>query len=434
MTADVGIHKLIQEEDAKLSAEAAAKNGRAAAMAGAEFSALGDDRYRLSLPAIGVTFAVDRLRREYHELQGELSVRCDLPGASPVGNDKNLSIADFNFSSARARQDRAKLLAGRANTGNHLDWFALVEEFSQKVLEADRTGQPAQDLRTFEEPAPDDDFEVEGLQLLKDHPVILFGDGGAAKSYLALYLAGRLAERGLRVGVFDWELSGPDHKVRLRKLFPDGMPLIFYVRCTRPLTYEADRLKRIVRENRLDYCVFDSVAYAVDGPPESAEIAARYFRSVRGIGGGGIHVAHISKAEGADQKPFGSAFWHNSARATWFAAKAEETPDGSILRLGLFQRKNNLGRLRPPIAFTITFEENRTTFRRSDVADNPDLAAQMSIRQRMAAVLRKGAMAPEEIARELEAKPETVNRTARRYKNLFVLLPGGKWGLLERMT
>jgi len=66
-----------------------------------------------------------------------------------------LSIADFNLSSARARQDRAKLLSLRANTGD-LDWVGLVEEFCQRVLQAERTGQPAVDLRTLELPAADE--------------------------------------------------------------------------------------------------------------------------------------------------------------------------------------------------------------------------------------------------------------------------------------
>ena len=402
MMADAGINKLIREEDAKLSTEHAVKNGRAAATAGAEFSALGEDRYRLSLPAIGVVFEVDRLRRDHNELMGELCVRCDLPGALPVGNDKNLNIADFNFSSARARQDLAKLLAQRANTGNHLDWFGLMEEFSQKVLEADRAGQPAVDLRTLPAPAAEDTLNVEGLYLLRRHPTILFGDGGAAKSYLGLYLAGRLAERGIQVALFDWELAGEDHRDRLGRLFPDGMPRILYARCERPLVYDVDRLRRIVRENAIDYIIYDSVAFACDGPPEAAEVAGRYFRAARQIGGGSLHIAHISKGENADQKPFGSAFWHNGARSTWYVQRASGDSNSDTISIGLLNRKANLGRLRPPVGFTITFTDDRTTFRRSDVADSPELAGLLTVRQRMAALLRKGAMMPEAIAEEIE--------------------------------
>jgi hypothetical protein len=176
--------------------------------------------------------------------------------------------------------------------------------------------------------------------------------------------------------------------------FPDGMPRILYARCERPLVYEVDRLRRIVRDNGIEFSVFDSVAFACDGPPEAAEVARRYFRAVRQIGGGSLHIAHVSKAEGADNKPFGSTFWHNGARSTWF--------------------------------------DEVTRFRRTDVADSPDLAGQLTVRQRMAALLRKGAMAPAAIAEEMEAKADTIERTARRYKEQFIVIPGGRIGLLEK--
>jgi len=421
------IERILQQEQAKARVEQVRKNGHAAVRAGVEFTAIGDDRYRLALPAIGVVLEVDRLRREHNELLGELSVRCELPGARTF--DGNLSVVDFNFSSARARQDRAKLLAVRSNASD-VDWHGIVEELCIRVLQADRTGQPAVDLRTLPAPAADDLFHVEGLRLLRRHPTVLFGDGGACKSYLGLYLAGRLAEREMRVALFDWELCGDDHRDRLERLFPDGMPRVLYARCERPLVYEADRLRRIVRENEIEYSLFDSVAFACDGPPEAAEVAGRYFRAVRQIGGGSLHIAHVSKAENADQKPFGSAFWHNGARATWYAQLVSSDPEN--LSLGLFNRKANLGRLQPPIGFNVSFTEERTTFRRSDVADNPELAGKLSTRQRMFALLRKRPMTPEQLAEEIEAEVDTVQRVARRYKNLFVVIPDGRLALLER--
>ena len=429
MTCGPNIAVIVGQEQARIRAEQQGSAGRAAVTAGAEFSVLGDDRYRLALPAIGVIFEVDRLRRERNELIGELGVRCELPGARTF--DGSLSIADFNLSSARARSERARLLAQCANTRD-LDWLVLVEEFCQRVLQADRIGQPAVDLRTLPPPTADDTLQVEGLCLLRRHPTMLFGDGGAAKSYLGLYLAGRLAERGMRVALFDWELAGEDHRDRLGRLFWDGMPRVLYVRCERPLAFEIDRLKRIVREHDVEFSVYDSVAFACDGPPEAAEIAGRYFRAVRQIGGGSLHIAHVSKGENADQKPFGSAFWHNGARSTWYAQLASSEPNSETLSLGLFNRKSNLGRLQAPIGFTVSFADDHTTFRRADVADSPDLAMKLSVRQRMAALLRRGAMAPEAIAEQIDADLETVKRTARRYREQFVVIPGGQFALLER--
>ena len=397
-----------------------------------EFQALGDDRYRLTIPDVGVTLEVDRLRREHHELIGELSGRCDLPGTRTA--DGNLSIADLNLSSARARQERAKLLAERANTGNQLDWTAIIEEFCQKVLQADRTGQPAVDLRTLDRPDDPKEatIEVDGLALLRWHPTVLFGDGGTGKSCLALYIAGRMAEMGVPVGLFDWELCGDDHRDRLERLSPDGMPRVLYARCERPLVHEADRLRRIVRDAGIEYALFDSVAFACDGLPEAAEVAGRYFRAVRQIGGGSLHVAHVSKGENADKKPFGSTFWHNGARSTWYVHLAEGSSDGDVLQIGLFNRKANLGRLRPAVGFSIEFTDERTRFRRTEVADSPDLAVHLTVRQRIAFLLRKGALEPARIAEGIDADVETVKRTIRRYKKLFTVVEGGRVGLLAK--
>src|SRR5688572_10760053 len=268
--------------------------------------------YKLEMPGYATVFEADRLRRDRHELIGELTVRCGLPGARAINGI--LSTADFNFSSARARQDRAKLLKDRAHTNGEPDWQGLLEEFCQRVFEAERTGDPAIDLRELSRPAPDDEYRVDGLIFPKRHATILFGDGGSAKSYTALHLAGRLSQTGVVVGFFDWELGGEEHRDPLERLFGSSMPRILYVRCERPLSSEVDRICRIVREHRIQYGIYDSVTFASDGPPEAAEVAGRYFRAVREIGCGSLHIAHVNRSEENDKKPFGSAFWHNGAR------------------------------------------------------------------------------------------------------------------------
>lgn len=384
------------------------------------------DVYTFQNEEFGIRFEVDRLRRERHELVGELRVHCTLPGAL-VTEKGVLSIADFNLSSARARQDRARLLKDRARTNGTPDWFGLLEDFCQRVFEAERAGDPAVKLRDLPKPERGDDILVDGLAFPRRHAAILFGDGGAAKSYTALYVAGRLVERGMRVALFDWELCGEDHRDRLERLFPAMPDALYYCRCERPLTVEADRLQRVVREHSIDYSIYDSIAFACHGRPEDAEIAGAYFRAVRQIGGGSLHIAHVNKSEENDKKPFGSSFWHNGARSTWNVQAIDDK--GDTLRLGLFNRKSNLGPLRPPVGYALTFTDIATTFRRVDVADSPDLATRLSVRQRMAHLLKRGSLPAEEVAEAIEADVETVKREARRRKNEFVILDGGRIGL-----
>jgi hypothetical protein len=395
-----------------------------------EFGRRGDDRYVFSILEVGIELEIDRLRRDRHELIGELAVRCILPGARTIAESGTISIADLNVSSARARTDRAKLLTDRSNTRG-LDWAGLIEDFCQRLLAAERAGMPAIDLRSLPAPGAEEVYSISGITMPQKHPSILFGDGAVGKSYIALFVGGKLVENGTRVALFDWELAAENHRERLERLFPDGMPRLVYARCEKPLVHEVDRLRRIVRENGIEFSIYDSVAFAADGPPEAAEVAGRYFRAVRQIGGGSLHVAHVSKAEGADKKPFGSTFWHNGARATWNVQLAESTAGTDILNLGLFNRKSNLSKLSAPIGLTIEFRDGRTVIRRCEVASSPDLAPNLSVRQRMAFVLKHGPMSADRIAEEIDADVETVRRTQRRYRNQFIVLEGGKVGLQQ---
>jgi hypothetical protein len=393
------------------------------------------DGYQLEIAAAGTVLRVERLRRERGELIGELTVSCALPGTrSPNGI---LSVADFNLSSARARTDRGRLLAERSQAP--MDWSGLLEELCQYVIVAERTGQPAILLRDIPRPnVDDDDLEVDaGIRLLRRHPVTLFGDGGDAKSYIGLYWSTRLAEAGLRVGYADWEFSGEDHRDRLERLCGPDMPELWYIRCERPLVAEVDRLRRIVREERLDYLVCDSVAFASDGPPEAAEVAGAYFRALRRIGVGSLHIAHTTKAADGDAKPFGSTFWHNGSRSTWYIKRGESTSsDRSRLTLGLFNRKSNVGPLAPAVGYAVTFGPDRTTFVRTDLADTPDLAERLPVWQRMAHLLRAGSLTMVQVAGELDVPLNTIVQTTKRHEGrVFVRVPGAdgvyRIGLLD---
>lgn len=399
-----------------------------------EFCQVGDARYRLTALSLGIQLDLDRVRYERNQWIGELTVFCDLSGAKTIQTNDGLpalSILDWNLSSDDARWKRAKLLADRSDAPD-IDWRGLLDELAHRVIAAERAGTPAKPLHTFERPGPDAEYDVENWRLLRDHAVIGFGDGGSAKSYLALYAAGRLAQRGVCVLLADWELDGGDHRDRLERLFGSDMPEVHYLRCDRPLILEAERIAREVRRLSADYWIADSIAFATAGPPEAAEHATAYFRAVRQIGIGSLHLAHINRSENGDQKPFGSSFWHNSARSTWFIKQASASPDGKRLTVGLFNRKSNLSRLHPAVGFTFEFSDERTAVSKVNLADVEDLAGSLPTWQRVAHLLKAGGGVPRsiaDIAEELDVKPDTVKKAvspnrARGGRSMFVQVQG----------
>src|SRR5688572_23072859 len=120
------------------------------------------------------------------------------------------------------------------------------------------------------------------------------------------------------------------HRSRLSELFGADLPLFHYLRCERPLRDEIDAIVRFVTANRIQYVIVDSVGFAAGANPESSETAIAYASAVRrlGAGVGSLHLAHVTKLseDAPDPKyPFGSIFWHNFARMTWYVKRTTDT-------------------------------------------------------------------------------------------------------------
>jgi hypothetical protein len=197
-----------------------------------------------------------------------------------------------------------------------------------------------------------DDIDVFGLKLPRRHPSVLFGDGGTAKSYIALYVAGLLAEQRMRVAYFDWELAGPDHKLRLIRLFGGEPPLIYYARFDREIVHEVDNLQREMRDNKIEFAIFDSVGYASRRRSLPSPRLATSARFAASAARPALCTTPISPRPRAATR-------HNSARAIWYIEASE-------------------------------------------------LAEKMTIKQRMVALLKRGAMRPEAIAREIKKNLDNV--------------------------
>lgn len=401
------------------------------------FEVVDEGRYRLSVPGICAELEVDRLRRDGGELVCELTVRCWLPGARGV--DGVLSVADFNLSSARARLDRAKLLAARAGTkAEEVDWPGIVEELAQRVLTAQRSVEA---IELCEVPLPEAEdlwVEVDGFRLLKHHPNMIFSLGGGAKSYLGVYIAARLAMAGERVLYIDTEADSATHRLRLHRLF--GQKQIFgllYYRAYQPLNEAVDGLRRLIADRRVTFVIVDSVSCAADGPLEESATATRLFQALRRFNCGSLLMAHTQKGgEAKDKTPFGSVFFLNLSRRVWAAEKIDDTGDTFVVKLRC--SKSNFGGEGTVFCWRFIFTgrdeepDARTEIFPVNPAEVEEAAADLPLHERIAMLLRKGAMTRDEIADELEASPDSVRRVINRNKDRFLVLQGGRVALRDR--
>jgi AAA domain len=337
----------------------------------------------------------------------------------------------LNLISTRSRTETARYLESRMRGP---DWAGLLEVASWKVLDAHRRGRPAILLRDAQQP-PGAGVLLRPLLLARD-PVVIFGDGGAAKSYLALALAlcvhtsrelvsGIRPTASMRTAYLDFEWQEWPHRKRMRALWGGGeLPDLVYVPCQAegPLSNQVDRLRTIFHEHRIEYAVIDSVALACDGAPEEAQVAMTFFQALARLEVGSVLLAHVNR-QGDTEKPFGSAFWHNSARATWYVQKVQEA-GGQSLDLALRNRKANDGALATPLGLHFDFAENRTMIARTDGASILESAPDGPLKERIAGAVRSGPLTYAELGQTLQVDPDVVRITAKRYEgDTFTLLP-----------
>ena len=116
----------------------------------------------------------------------------------------------------------------------------------------------------------------------------------------------------------------------------------------------------------------------------------------------------INRSENGDDKPFGSAFWHNSARATWFVT-SQRLPDGSVTVWFVQNQCANSRACSRRSATRSEFSDTSNDRHLTNVADVDDLAGQLPLWQRIAHFRQRRAARLTDIA-ILEAKPESVKK------------------------
>lgn len=375
---------------------------------------------------------LDYLRADHGDITAEVSATSTVPAGGLV------HVARVNLLSTRSLSEYAGHVAKRT-AGSSTDWNQLVGVAAREVVQRYRRGEPAVLLRDV--PPSSDAGSILPPLAVARMPTILFGDGGACKSLLALGAAasiqsghpylGMEPSATTTVGYLDWEMDGHEHRSRLARLAGDELPGIVYIACGRPLADEVDRIRREIIRHEIGYLIVDSVGLACDGPPEAAEVAIRFFGALRELGLGSLLVAHVNRS-GDTSRPFGSAFFHNSGRLTWYAKVEAESPGSTTV--GLVCKKANTGARPSPLGFRVDWGE-RIAISQVGIADIPDLASHVPAKNRIASELRTGPRTIAELADVLELPADTVKKTLARHEGtVFVRVLGEgeiyRWGLV----
>lgn len=362
---------------------------------------------------------IGRVADRRDELTAEVTVHSTAPGLERQLVQKRVTLLG-----PRSVAELSKALTARMR-GQQVDAIELLEHAFTRAIAAHREGEPAIFLRDV--PVPTTAGRLMPHALDGAVATFLYGAGGDGKSTIALATlvaiqTGRQDILGIRpsatrrCALFDWEGDGWEPRQRLEWIAGEEMPEIVYVRCTAAIWDELDRLQRIVTEHGIELAMVDSVGMACGGlPPESSEAALRFNAAFRSLGIGGLLIGHKTKAEGGDEYPFGSVFWHNTARATWLVKKQSELSASGFVS-GLFNKKANTGPISAPLAFDITYEPGRIRFGRRDAHDVAEFAPQVTLRWRIQQALRGGPRSQVELAADLEAELDSVRKALKRHE------------------
>ena len=275
-----------------------------------------------------------------------------------------------------------------------------------------------------------------------------FADGGAGKStlYTAVCVSGAAGQSvvpGLRVDsefsslYVDFEASPDDvigtaHSLARGSQLPDGWQERFiYRRMGGSLAENIEVIQRVVVEYDVKLVVIDSLVGSAGSDPNDAETARVFFAASMSLPGCAIvGLTHVSK--GSEDSPLGSVMYRNLPRIVWQMKRDEDSNT-----VGLIPNKiNTLGDRPKPFALNLETDDNSIRYVSADMAAVPTLSKKLSLPDRIAALLRDGALSVQGIADELEEKEPNVRTTLNRGKNKRYVqnVATGTWGLMAHNT
>ncbi len=290
--------------------------------------------------------------------------------------------------------------------------------------------------------------------LLKDlvlaaYVTLLYGDGGVAKSLLALALAlavaggsstwlGREVENG-PVLYLDFELDAEEQARRVNQLCrgaglsrpPDGLLYMSALGYTAREAFEAAREE--CEERGVTALILDSLGPALQGDAEASRDVIGFFQGVvepfRALGVAVLIIDHQSKLQAGQsyqsKGAFGSVFKSNLARSV-LQVEATERGEGT-LTVRVRQKKHNFGPLAEPFGIKLAFTEESASLEAVEL-EAAELAeeATLNAAERVKLALEEGPAYPWEVAEATGLAVKTVKNALTGLRKQEVVEPTGE--------
>lgn len=392
-----------------------------------------------------VTLRVDGLRESHGELTGELSVRWTSPRRSD--DDGHIYRGRFNLSSLAARSSTARFLA-EATRGAELPWPRILERFCVGVLADRRRPSAVIDLASTG-PRPTAKTLI-GPMLPVGQITTLMAMEGTGKTTLVRRLVVSLTTgvdmigwKASQVGpvlVLDYEADEYEWADGIAEICAGvgcAVPQVDYMGCAwrgalydqiESIVAEVDRIKPVL-------VVLDSaeLAAGVGNEGESFESRTqRLYAALKLLSTTVLVIDHLAATErdgsGPASKAYGSIFKMAWSRQVW-ELKREKAPTDEHAELLLLNTKYNAGARAKPIGLAFSYRLGQLTVERMDVLA-PELQGSLPVHERMARLVRGGALTVATIAKDLEKTEAYVRQLVSRYKDRFIRLPDGRIGLV----
>ncbi len=316
-----------------------------------------------------IELQIIKLTESRDTLSGILSITVYLPEKT-----SRLYLGKFNVLSSQTRSRLASYIAKISPNTLDLskeDWHALIEKFSQKVIEAYYQPEMPEKIEPLENVHVN--FLLYPL-LPEAHPVLMYAPGGSGKSLLAMYISmfvqngiswdGEYETKQGNVLYVDWEVDKREAQRRfgmIKKSFEADFPQLdypYYKRALLNLKDEIDDILLFVVKKNVTLVIIDSAGPAVGGELNNAEKVIEFFSNVRKITSTGatcLILTHVAKAEknGDERSPLGSVYFENLSRLTWEVKY--ELLENKVMDFALIPRKSNFGKL-PSVGLRAVFD------------------------------------------------------------------------------